>query len=90
MIARKNAQPPVETEQLSAPTAAAIPLHGIGDAHAFEPVQSPAHRLREALHNAGFRTAPLQARLWSNIMVVLTMICIYVLSAMMLATGVTA
>ena len=49
-----------------------------------DPVASPAHDLQRALHAAGYRSEALRSRPMSNAMLVLTLVCVYALSALML------
>lgn len=54
-----------------------------------EPVASPAHDLQKALHEAGYYSEATQGRSLSNGMLVLTLVCVYALSMLMLFGSMT-
>ncbi|MGE0773650.1 MAG: hypothetical protein AB7L36_01210 [Sphingomonadaceae bacterium] len=59
-------------------------VRAVADGLDVKPVASPAHELQKALHEAGYRSDAFQARPLSNGMLVLTLICVYVMSMLML------
>ncbi|MGE3746354.1 MAG: hypothetical protein AB7G25_11720 [Sphingomonadaceae bacterium] len=59
-------------------------VRAVADRLDVKPVASPAHELQKALHDAGYRSNAFQARPLSNGMLVLTLICVYVMSMLML------
>jgi len=64
--------------------APAVEVRVVTEAHAAEPIASPAHELQQVLRDAGYRTEGFRARPMSNAMLVLSLICVYALSMMML------
>jgi hypothetical protein len=69
---------------------AAKPVRAIADGHAVEPVASPAHTLQKALHEAGYQPESYRERPMSNAMLVMTVICVYAVSMLMLYGSITA
>jgi hypothetical protein len=67
---------------------ATVALRAASDDH--EPIASPAHDLQRALHDAGYHSEPFRPRQMSNAMLVLTLICVYALSMLMLLGSVGA
>lgn len=71
-----------------APTAETV--RAVADGQAVQPVASPAHKLQQALQEAGYRSEGFRARPMSNAMLVLTLVCVYALSMLMFFGSLTA
>lgn len=65
-------------------------IRAVAEDHALEPVASPAHDLQQALHNAGYRSEAFHERPMSNVMLVLSLVCVYALAMMMLLGSISA
>lgn len=76
--------------QEAAKTAMPGIVHAVADGQVIEPVASPAHDLQKALVDAGYRPEGFSYRSQSNAMLVLTLVCVYALSMMMLFGSLTA
>ncbi len=55
-----------------------------------DPVASPAHDLQRVLHEAGYQAEAFRPRSMSNAMLVLSVVCVYALSMLMMFGGLTA
>lgn len=88
MAALKKVKSSPQVTVKAAPAAETV--RAIADGHAVQPVASPAHKLQEALEQAGYRTEGYRDRPMSNAMLVLTIVCVYALSMMMFFGSVTA
>ena len=63
--------------------AASSSVRAIADNQDIQPVVSPAHELQKALHEAGYRSEAYGYSPQSNVMLVLTLVCVYALSMLM-------
>ena len=76
--------------QEAAKTATPATVHAVADGQVIEPVASPAHDLQRALQDAGYRSEGFGFRPQSTAMLVLTLVCVYALSMLMLFGSLTA
>jgi hypothetical protein len=86
MTALKKTQP----ARSSAPKKAAPEVRAVVDGLKVEPVASPAHDLQKALHEAGYYSEATPERSLSNGMMVLSLVCVYAISMLMLFGSMTA
>lgn len=56
----------------------------VAEDHGLDPVASPAHKLQKALRDAGFHSEGFRDRPMSNMMLVLSLICVYALAMLMM------
>lgn len=77
---KKQKSSPKETVTSAAATET---VRAVTDGHVVKPVASPAHKLQQALQEAGYRSEGYGARQMSNAMLVLSLICVYALSMLM-------
>ena len=79
---------PLKKKRMPERPVATVALRTASDEH--EPIASPAHDLQRALHDAGYHSEPFRPRQMSNAMLVLTLICVYAISMLMLLGGLGA
>ncbi len=88
MPALKKTKPVAEMQvKTVSPTDSIRP---VGEAHGRDPIASPARKLQQALHDAGYRSDAFQERPMSNVMLVLSVICVYALAMMMTMGAISA
>lgn len=88
MAALKKVKTSSQTTVTTAPAAETV--RAVADGLAVQPVASPAHKLQQALEQAGYRSEGYRNRPMSNTMLVLTLVCVYALSMMMFFGSITA
>lgn len=80
-----------DPQEMVAIVPAAETVRAIADGRSAQPVASPAHKLQQALQQAGYRSENgYRARPMSNVMLVLTLVCVYALSMLMFFGSLTA
>lgn len=71
------------TQEIATAATAPDAVRPIADGHVAKPIASPAHKLQQALEDAGYRSEGYRERPMSNAMLVLSLICVYALSMLM-------